>query len=163
MCLLGYPTFDCAPSEKFYGSTLDEGNRCVKALSKAFGALQGLSLEGLCKLLQTLLGIFLADANPIRLQRRNPNDQPWMRLPLKILKLFGWLLDQYFTACVAKVVLLMGAHSVRRCTGVRPHAKPFAIDGQQSMFGNDVHGYAEHSNGIIIRVAIVACEAVSQW
>jgi hypothetical protein len=33
-------------------------------------------LEELCKLLLTLLGVFLADANPIRLQRRNPNDQP---------------------------------------------------------------------------------------
>jgi hypothetical protein len=120
-------------------------------------------LEELCKLLLTFLGIFLADANPIRLRSRNPNDQPWMRLPLKILKLFEWLLDQYFTACVAKVVLLMGAHSVRMYTGVRPRAKPFAIDGQPSMFGNDVHGYAEYSNGIIVRVAIVVCEAVSQW
>jgi hypothetical protein len=86
-----------------------------------------------------------------------------MRLLLKILKLFEWLLDQYLTACVAKVVLLKGAHSVRRYTGVRPHAKPFATDGQPSMFGNDVHGYDEYSNGIIVRVAIVACEAVSQW
>lgn len=44
MCLLNHPTFDHAPSKRFYGSMLDEGNRCVKALSKAFGGLQGLSI-----------------------------------------------------------------------------------------------------------------------
>lgn len=45
MCLLNDPTSDSAPSEKSYGLTLDEGRRCVKALLKAFGGLQGLSVS----------------------------------------------------------------------------------------------------------------------
>jgi hypothetical protein len=45
MCLLNHPTFDHAPSKRFYGSALNEGNRYVKALSKAFGGLQGLSIS----------------------------------------------------------------------------------------------------------------------
>lgn len=43
--LLNHLTFDHAASKRFYGSTLAEGDRCVKALSKAFGGLQGLSIS----------------------------------------------------------------------------------------------------------------------
>jgi hypothetical protein len=45
MCFLNHPTFDHVPSKRCYGSTLDEGDRCVKALSKAFGGLQGSSIS----------------------------------------------------------------------------------------------------------------------
>ena len=103
-------------------------------------------------------GIFLADANPIRLQRHCPGNQPWMRLPLKILKLFEWLLDQYLLHRTAKILLLMGSHSVRRYTSFSPHARPFAIEKQPSMFGNNIHGYAEYSSGgTIVQLAIVSC------
>jgi hypothetical protein len=122
-----------------------------------------LFLEELYKRSLTLLGIFLADAIPIRLQHRDGNDQPRMRLPLKIRKLFGWLLDQHLIACVAKVVLLIGAHSARRYTRVRPHASPFVTEGQPSIFRNDVDGFTEYSDSVIVRVAIVAHQAVSQW
>jgi hypothetical protein len=107
--------------------------------------------------------MFLADANPIRFQRPDGNDQPRMRLPLKIIKPFRWLLDQYLIACVAKVVLLIGAHSVQRYTRVRPHASPFVVEGQPSISRNDVDGFAEYSDSVIVRVAIVAQQAVSQW
>lgn len=90
-------------------------------------------------------------------------DQPWQRLPLKIPKLFEWLVGQYLTLCAAKVLLLMGMHAVQRYARVRPNARPFAIEGQPSIFGDGIHGFAEHSDGFIVRIAIVACQAVSQW
>jgi len=114
-------------------------------------------------LLLTLTGIFLADANQIRLQCRNNTDQSWQRLPLKILKLFGWLVDQYLTFCAAKVFLLMGMHAVQRYARVRPNARSFATEGQPSIFGDRFHGFAEYSDGVVVRIAIVACQAVSQW
>lgn len=52
-------------------------------------------LEKICKPLLALLCILLARAKPIRLQGRDGNGRPWIRLPLEILELSEWLLDQY--------------------------------------------------------------------
>lgn len=82
---------------------------------------------------------------------------------MKVLKLFEWLADWYLTLCAAKVLLLMGVHAVQRYARVRPNARPFAIEGQPSIFGDGIHDFAEYSDGVIVRIAIVACQAVSQW
>lgn len=100
--------------------------------------------------------MFIAGANQIRLQRSNNTDQPWQRLPLKILKLFEWLLDQYLTLCAAKVFLLMGMHAVQRYIRIHSNARPFAIGGPPSIFGDGIHGFVEYSDGVIVRIAIVA-------
>lgn len=90
-------------------------------------------------------------------------DQPWQRLPLRILKLFEWLMDQYFTLCAAKVLLLMCIHAVQRYAHVLPNTRPFAIQGQPSIFGDGIHGFAEYSDGVVVWIAVIACKAVSHW
>jgi hypothetical protein len=92
MVVLNYPTFNCTWEGTQYGSTYDLANPCVGALAAALGGLQGLSTSpyGLVQIFTNLIfiGIFLVDANPIRLQRRDQGDQPCSHLPPSILELF---------------------------------------------------------------------------
>lgn len=83
-------------------------------------------------------------------------------MPRKILPLFEWLLDRYLEACGVEIVLLTGAHSAERYVRVRPQAAAFGIEGKPSMFENEVHGFAECSDSVIVRVASDARRAVSQ-
>jgi hypothetical protein len=95
MCVLNYPSFNYTPGETQYGSIYDLANPCVGVLSTALGGLRNLFVHKFSRPrvqaftdLTSSTRVCLVDANPIRLQRRDQEYQPWSRLPPSVLKLF---------------------------------------------------------------------------